>query len=98
MSTTLKMKYASLTNYIGGKNVKSSSKRTLEVLSPIDGSLLSTVPMSTVKDLNAAVAAAKAAFDTPCSPPRCGSPLPSSLRWRKLTEGKLNPPARGIAR
>jgi malonate-semialdehyde dehydrogenase (acetylating) / methylmalonate-semialdehyde dehydrogenase len=63
MSAIKKMKYAALTNYIGGKNVKSSSKRNLDVLSPIDGSLLSTVPMSNAKDLNAAVATAKGAFD-----------------------------------
>jgi malonate-semialdehyde dehydrogenase (acetylating) / methylmalonate-semialdehyde dehydrogenase len=56
-------KYAALTNYIGGQNVESSSKRTLDVLSPLDGGWLSTVPMSNADDLDAAVAAAKRAFD-----------------------------------
>ena len=60
---TLAMKYAELTNYIGGKDIKSQSNRFLEVISPIDGNLLSRVPMSTADDLDAAVQAAKAALD-----------------------------------
>lgn len=56
------MKYAPLTNYIGGKDLHSTSKHTLDVLSPIDGSLLSTVPMSNADDLDFAVEAAKKAF------------------------------------
>ena len=34
----------------------------MNVVSPLDGNMLSTVPMSSKKDLNAAVEAAKAAF------------------------------------
>ena len=60
---TLEMKYAELTNYIGGKDIKSQSNRFLEVISPLDGNLLSRVPMSTADDLDAAVQAAKTAFD-----------------------------------
>ena len=60
---TLAMKYAELTNYIGGKDIKSQSNRFLEVISPIDGNLLSRVPMSTADDLDAAVQAAKAALE-----------------------------------
>lgn len=60
---TLAMKYSELTNYIGGKDIKSQSNRFLEVISPIDGNLLSRVPMSTADDLDAAVQAAKAALD-----------------------------------
>ena len=60
---TLAMKYAELTNYIGGKDIKSQSNRFLEVISPLDGNLLSRVPMSTADDLDAAVQAAKAALD-----------------------------------
>lgn len=56
------MKYAPVQNFINGIFVDASSLRTLDVVSPIDGSLLSTVPMSTSKDLDAAVNAAKAAF------------------------------------
>jgi malonate-semialdehyde dehydrogenase (acetylating)/methylmalonate-semialdehyde dehydrogenase len=56
------MKYSPIKNYIGGKFVDTSSARTLQVISPLDGNLLSTVPMSTGKDLNEAVKSAKAAF------------------------------------
>ncbi len=56
------MKYAPLQNYIAGRHAAPSSSRTLEVISPVDGNLLSTVPMSTAADLDKAVKAAKAAF------------------------------------
>src|ERR1043165_7021920 len=56
------MKYSPLQNYVNGKFVDASSLRTLDVVSPIDGNLLSKVPMSTAKDLDQAVKAAKAAF------------------------------------
>ncbi len=56
------MKYSPVQNYIGGKFVPASSERTLPVISPLDGTLLSTVPLSTAKDLDEAVKAAKAAF------------------------------------
>lgn len=56
------MKYPPVQNYINGKFVPASSDRKLDVISPVDGSHLSTVPMSTAKDLDAAVKAARAAF------------------------------------
>ena len=56
------MKYAPVQNYINGKFVAASSARTLPVISPLDGNLLSTVPLSAAKDLDTAVKAAKAAF------------------------------------
>ena len=56
------MKYSIVQNYIGGQFVPASSERTLPVISPLDGTLLSTVPLSTAKDLDEAVKAAKAAF------------------------------------
>src|SRR5436190_465656 len=56
------MKYSPVQNYIDGKFVGGSSLRTLDVISPLDGNLLSKVPMSTAKDLDDAVKAAKAAF------------------------------------
>ncbi len=56
------MKYAPVQNYVNGKFVDAGSASTLDVISPIDGNLLSTVPMSTAKDLDMAVKAAKAAF------------------------------------
>ena len=58
------MKYSPVQNFISGKFVDASSARTLPVISPLDGNLLSTVPLSTAKDLDEAVKAAKAAFFT----------------------------------
>jgi malonate-semialdehyde dehydrogenase (acetylating)/methylmalonate-semialdehyde dehydrogenase len=56
------MKYSPVQNYINGKLVNASSNNTIEVISPVDGNLLSTVPLSIAKDLDDAVKAAKAAF------------------------------------
>lgn len=58
---TITQKYADLTNYINSKPIKSHGERRLEVLSPLDGSLLCHVPMSTRADLDQAVAAAQKA-------------------------------------
>jgi malonate-semialdehyde dehydrogenase (acetylating) / methylmalonate-semialdehyde dehydrogenase len=56
------MKYPLVQNYINGKFTDASSLRTLDVISPIDGNLLSKVPISTAKDLDEAVKAARSAF------------------------------------
>jgi malonate-semialdehyde dehydrogenase (acetylating)/methylmalonate-semialdehyde dehydrogenase len=56
------MKYPPIQNFINGQFTDSTSGRKLEVISPLDGNLLSTAPMSTSKDLDNAVKAAKAAF------------------------------------
>ncbi len=56
------MKYPAISNFINGQATPSASKRTLPVISPIDGNQLSTVPLSTKIDLDKAVDAAKAAF------------------------------------
>jgi malonate-semialdehyde dehydrogenase (acetylating)/methylmalonate-semialdehyde dehydrogenase len=56
------MKYAPIQNYVNGKFVNASTDKTLDVISPVDGNLLSTVPLSSSKDLDEAVKAAKAAF------------------------------------
>ncbi|HVF96459.1 MAG TPA: CoA-acylating methylmalonate-semialdehyde dehydrogenase [Flavisolibacter sp.] len=58
------MLYAPIQNFIGGQFVPSQSSKTLEVISPVDGEALSTVPMSTIADLNNAVIAANMAFGT----------------------------------
>jgi malonate-semialdehyde dehydrogenase (acetylating)/methylmalonate-semialdehyde dehydrogenase len=58
------MKYSPVQNYIGGQFTNASSARKLSVISPLDGNHLSDVPMSTGKDLDNAVKAAKAAFQT----------------------------------
>lgn len=56
------MKYAPIQNFINGSFVNASTTKTLGVVSPVDGNHLSTVPMSSSKDLDDAVKAAKAAF------------------------------------
>jgi malonate-semialdehyde dehydrogenase (acetylating)/methylmalonate-semialdehyde dehydrogenase len=56
------MKYPPIRNYINGQFVAPSTTSILEVISPLDGNLLSTVPMSSAVDLDAAVNAAKSAF------------------------------------
>ncbi|MFD2934531.1 CoA-acylating methylmalonate-semialdehyde dehydrogenase [Spirosoma flavum] len=56
------MKYPPIQNYINGQFVDASTDRSLAVISPIDGTLLSTVPLSTATDLDKAVTAAKAVF------------------------------------
>jgi malonate-semialdehyde dehydrogenase (acetylating) / methylmalonate-semialdehyde dehydrogenase len=56
------MKYSPVQNYIGGQFVPATSEKTLPVISPLDGTQLSSVPLSTTKDLDEAVKAAKAAF------------------------------------
>ena len=56
------MKYNPVQNYINGQFVNSQSDRTLELHSPLDGTLLSVVPLSSSVDLDMAVSAAKQAF------------------------------------
>lgn len=56
------MKYGHLKNYINGGFTGSSSGRSLSVFSPIDGTALAEMPCSERADLDAAVAAARAAF------------------------------------
>ena len=56
------MKYQPAQNFINGAFVNATTQKSLDIVSPIDGVLLSTVPMSASTDLDAAVAAAKKAF------------------------------------
>src|SRR5687767_13911218 len=58
------MKYEKVKNYYDGAFYESSSADALDVVSPLDGNLLSSVPMSTNQELNAAVESAKKAFAT----------------------------------
>ena len=57
------MKYERVKNFYNGEFVESRSGDVLDVTSPVDGNLLSTVPMSSAEELNAAVASAKNAFE-----------------------------------
>lgn len=56
------MKYEAVKNYYNGSFQESNSNESLDVVSPVDGNLLSKVPMSSVGELNAAVESAKNAF------------------------------------
>lgn len=56
------MKYEAVRNFVNGKFVNASAEKSLEVISPIDGTPLSKVYMSSSGDLNKAVDAAKKAF------------------------------------
>src|SRR5215204_2056350 len=56
------MRYPPIQNFVAGQFVSAASSKTLDVVSPIDGQLLSTVPLSSTEDLNNAVNAANAAF------------------------------------
>ncbi|MBJ8346664.1 gamma-aminobutyraldehyde dehydrogenase [Antrihabitans sp. YC2-6] len=53
-----------LENYIDGKFVASSATETLELINPVDESVVGRAPISNEADVNAAVAAAERAFRT----------------------------------
>src|SRR5205085_9110896 len=57
------MKYEVVKNYYSGAFHESVSTESLDVVSPLDGNLLSKVPMSTLDELNLAVESAKDAFE-----------------------------------
>lgn len=50
-------------NLIGGRNVPASDGAMLDVLSPVDGSLFARIASGTAADVDAAVKAARAAFE-----------------------------------
>jgi len=83
------VKYGRIKNFYNGKFVESLGVQTDEVVSPIDGSQLSSIPMSTAEELNAAVASAKAAF-----PAWSGTPIKERVqvffRYRALLESHLD--------
>ena len=54
-------RFPEVKNYIGGKFV-GTVKKSMDVLSPLDGSVISTVPLSATDDLNSAVESAQKAF------------------------------------
>lgn len=56
------MKYSTVKNFINGQFIAEGNRDKLKVISPVDGTLLSEVPMSLAEDLYKAVVAAKAAL------------------------------------
>ncbi len=76
-------------NVIGGESRAASDGATMDVISPIDGSVLTTMPRSTKDDADAAVTAARMAFDDG----RWSGLAPSArkaimLRWADLIEAE----------
>lgn len=53
------MKHPEVQNFINGRFVTSGSSRTLEIESPLDGTVIATMRLSTSQDLDQAVKAAK---------------------------------------
>ncbi|TAH43884.1 MAG: CoA-acylating methylmalonate-semialdehyde dehydrogenase [Bacteroidetes bacterium] len=58
---TATLKYPEVKNYVSGKFIP-NGKKSMEVISPLTGKVISTVPLSSAQDLDEAVKAAKAAF------------------------------------
>jgi malonate-semialdehyde dehydrogenase (acetylating) / methylmalonate-semialdehyde dehydrogenase len=55
-------KYPAVRNYIGGTFIEGNGSESLDVANPADGTIISSVPLSTQRDIDAAVSAAKAAL------------------------------------
>jgi len=85
---SVESKYQEVKNYIAGSFTANGQKR-MDVDSPIDGSVLSTVPLSTTKDLDTAVQAAQAAY-----PAWSAMPIKERVqvfyRYRNLMEENLD--------
>ena len=56
------MKYPTVQNFINGEFISAATNRLLPVISPVNGQLLSEVPLSGAAELEKAVTAATAAF------------------------------------
>jgi len=82
------MKYAEVRNYVGGRFV-AGDHRFQDVYNPGDGSVISRVPLSSREDLDAAVAAAQAAF-----PAWSATPIKERVqifyRYRSLLERDID--------
>ncbi|WP_050615053.1 CoA-acylating methylmalonate-semialdehyde dehydrogenase [Bacillus testis] len=62
--TMIKAEVQTIQNYINGEWVDSQGSEVEDVLNPATGEVLAKVPISTLEDVNRAVAAAKEAFKT----------------------------------
>ena len=56
------LKYPAIQNFVGGKPANDCVAATMDVFSPLTGELISTLPLSGMAELDAAVQAAKAAY------------------------------------
>jgi malonate-semialdehyde dehydrogenase (acetylating)/methylmalonate-semialdehyde dehydrogenase len=82
------MKYKPVSNYIGDELISGSNGK-LDVLSPIDGSVISQVSLSIAADVDKAAQAAKAAF-----PAWSGMPIKERVqiffRYKRLLEENMD--------
>lgn len=82
------MKYPSLKNFINGQAVI-GSERSMDVISPLDGSIISTVPISGMDAVNQAVESAQSAF-----PKWSATPIKERsqvfYRYKTLLEKNMN--------
>ncbi|MEI6766245.1 MAG: CoA-acylating methylmalonate-semialdehyde dehydrogenase [Bacteroidota bacterium] len=83
------MKYPEALNYIGGKLVPAAAGRFDDVISPIDGSLLTKVTLSDKSDLDAAVKSSELAF-TDWSEKTIKDRVQILYRYRTLLEKYLD--------
>ena len=83
------MKYEKVKNYYNGSFQESSASESLDIVSPVDGNLLSQVPMSTTDELNKAVESAKNAFESWSKTP-IKERVQVFFRYRHLLEKNLN--------
>src|SRR6267378_1442410 len=83
------MRYEPVQNYINGQFRPASAGKTLDVISPLDGELLSTVPLSPAKDLDDVVKAAKSVFATWSKTP-IKERVQVFFRYKYLLEKNIN--------
>ena len=82
------MKYPSVANFIDG-NPDNGSFETLDVLSPLDGAVISTVPISDAAAVDRAVKSAQKAFPSWSSIP-IKERVQVFFRYKKLLEDNMN--------
>lgn len=81
-------KYPEVKNYVSGK-FKTDGKKSLNVLSPLSGKIISTVPLSSANELDEAVKSAQAAFPAWSSIP-VKERVQIFYRYKSLLEKNLN--------
>ncbi len=57
----VELKYPDIKNYVGGQYVSNGSG-SIDIVSPLDGSVISRAPLSGINEVDAAVSAAQKAF------------------------------------
>lgn len=93
---TLTTRYPETKNYIAGKFVSGQSLRTMDVITPLTGEVISTVTLSGQADLDAAVEAAKAAYPAWSAMP-VKERVQVFFRYKTLLERELTDLARLVS-